>query len=167
MCVSIEDIDWSKMPEGAVKFSLANSFFAFSWYNTDEQFWVPSNNSWKKDGYPDNRTKYKVADYHPSMKQDKQKFTPVIGQPCTAVINGDRTLTVTPLYIGPKLLVVEISGNHHSFSVDFIKLLPLDVGYDNWVKPAINFVKNLENPTHVVTTLYTAMKEGRLDVPTF
>lgn len=170
MWTSIEYINWSEMPEGAVEFSLEDNFFAFSWYNADKKFWSLDKNRWKKDHYPDSRTKYKVADYHPSAKQDKQKFVPAIEKPCIAVIStviGNVTTVVIPLYIGSELVVVESSDGHDSYPVDHIKFFPLDTGYDSWVRPATELVKDLKSPAVIVASLYTAMQEGRLSVPSF
>lgn len=174
MCTSIDDIDWVQMPEGAVEFSLANSVFSFVWYNAYRQFWTScSNGCWQKDGYPDCRTKYKVADYHPTMRKNKQVFVPVIGEPCTAVVDavfGEHPIVVTPLYIGPKLVVVETSGRHDTYPVEHIKFFPLDDKHSDWVKAALLIVQEkIQGPTTemdsvVLTTVYAAMQEGRLDV---
>lgn len=176
MSTSIEDIDWVQMPEGAVEFSLANSVFSLTWYNADKQFWTYSTDCWQKGSYPDYRTKYKVADYHSSMKQNEQVFVPVVGEPCIAVIDavfGELPIVVTPLYIGPKLVVVETSGRHDTYPVEHIKFFRLDDKHSDWVKAALLVVQEkIQGPTTemdciVLTTVYAAMKEGRLSLPSF
>lgn len=174
MSTSFEGIDWSEMPKGATEFSLANSVFTLTWYDADRKFWASSTNRWKGDNCPDDRTKYKVADYHPSMKQNEQVFVPVIGEPCTAVVDavfGELPIVVTPLYIGPKLVVVETSGRHDTYPVEYIKFFPLDDKHSDWVKAALLIVQGkIQGPTTVMdsvvlTTVYAAMKEGRLNLP--
>lgn len=174
MCTSIDDIDWTGMPEEAVEFSLANDVFTLTWYDADIQFWACSIGCWKKDHCPDYRIKYKVADYHPSMKENEQVFVPVIGEPCTAVVDavfGELPIVVTPLYIGPKLVVVETSGRHDTYPVEHIMFFPLDDKHSDWVKAALLIVQEKkQGPTSVMDrtvlcTVYTAMKEGRLSLP--
>lgn len=174
MCTNIDDIDWVQMPEGAVEFSLANNVFSLTWYDADRKFWVHSIAGWQKDGYPDDRTKYAVADYHPSMKGNKQVFVPAVGKPCIAVVDavfGELPIVVTPLYIGPKLVVVETSGRHDTYPVKHIKFFPLDDKHSDWVKAALLIVQEkIQGPTTVMdsivlTTVYAAMKEGRLSLP--
>lgn len=174
MSSSIENIDWSEMPDDAVEFSLADSIFSLTWYNTNKQFWARSSDYWKYDNYPDDRTKYKVADYHPSMKENEQVFVPTIGEPCTAMIDavfGDLPIVVTPLYIGPEIVVVETSGRHDTYPVAHIKFFPLDDKHSDWVKAALLIVQEkIQRPTTimdsvVLTTVYAAMKEDRLNLP--
>ena len=174
MSISIEDIDWVQMPKGAVEFSLANSAFSLTWYNADRQCWVHSAACWHKDSCSDDRTKYRVADYHPTMRKNKQVFVPVIGEPCTAVVDavfGELPIVVTPLYIGPKLVVVETSGRHDTYPVEHIKFFPLDDKHSDWVKAALLIVQEkIQGPTTVMdctvlTTVYAAMQEGRLNLP--
>lgn len=176
MSTSFEDIDWSEMPEGAIEFSLANSVFSLTWYDANKQFWAHSIDCWREDGYPDDRTKYKVADYHPSMKENEQVFVPTIGEPCTAVVDAvleDFPVVVTPLYIGPKVVVVETSGRHDTYPVEHIKFFPLDDKHSDWVKAALLIVQEkIQGPTTlmdrtVLTTVYAAMREGRLNLPSF
>ena len=88
MSTSFEGIDWNEMPEGAVEFSLTDNVFSLTWYDADKQFWARSIDCWKYDNYPDDRTKYKVADYRPSTKENEQVFVPTIGEPCTAVVDA-------------------------------------------------------------------------------
>ena len=174
MSISIEDIDWVQMPEGAVEFSLANNVFSLTWYNADRQCWVHSAACWQKDGCTDDRTKYRVADYHFVMKENEQVFVPVIGEPCTAVVDavfGDLPIVVTPLYIGPEIVVVETSGRHDTYPVAHIKFFHLDDKHSDWVKAALLIVQEkVQGPTTVMdsivlTTVYAAMKEGRLNLP--
>ena len=69
MAYEIESIDWSKMPEGAVRFSLKDENYKFTWYNEAGEYKISGSSEWYDyDG--DGRERYKVKDYIPvNIKQ--------------------------------------------------------------------------------------------------
>lgn len=68
MAYEIEDIDWNKMPEGAVEFSLEDEEYFFTWYDGYNSFQIEGHSVWQDDNY-DERKRHKVSDYHPSANR--------------------------------------------------------------------------------------------------
>lgn len=71
MAYKIEDIDWSKMPEGATEFSLEDGDFFFTWYDDNNCCLVSELSSeWQdcKNNFDDGLVRYKVNDYFPSLR---------------------------------------------------------------------------------------------------
>lgn len=72
MAYKIEDIDWSKIPEDAVEFSLEDDEFIFCWFNKKGEFTdLCGTMAWEVFGdapedKEDIRERHKVSDYYPS-----------------------------------------------------------------------------------------------------
>ena len=66
MAYKIEDIDWDKMPEGAVEFALEDDNHHFTWYDDNNRFKIDIHPEWLEDDEFGDPVKYKVSDYHPS-----------------------------------------------------------------------------------------------------
>lgn len=75
MAYKIEDIDWSKMPSGAVEFSLENEDYFLTWYDVDGNgdAWIYQESLERVvSEYEDGRERYKVSDYHPSATTNRK-----------------------------------------------------------------------------------------------
>lgn len=80
MAYKIEDIDWSKMPEGATEFSLEDGEYFFTWYDDNNYFLVSElSTEWQccRNNISDGLYRYKVRDYHqsgtPMKKQSREE----------------------------------------------------------------------------------------------
>lgn len=70
MAYKIEDIDWSKMPEGATEFSLEDGEYLFTWYDVNNYYIVREiSTGWENSYFDDGRVRYKVRDYCPSTNR--------------------------------------------------------------------------------------------------
>lgn len=78
MAYKIEDINWDKMPEGAVEFALENNDYIACWYNKNGEYSaVDDYSGWHEaiidpEDPEDNRERYKVSDYHPSATTNRK-----------------------------------------------------------------------------------------------
>ena len=70
MAYKIEDIDWDKVPKGAVEFSLENDDYFLTWYDADGSSWNNQESKWYVEHKSVIRRKrHKVIDYHPSTRK--------------------------------------------------------------------------------------------------
>ena len=67
MAYKIEDIDWDKMPKGAVEFSLETEEYLLTWYDGNGDAWIHLESPERVEyEHEDGRERHKVSDYHPS-----------------------------------------------------------------------------------------------------
>ena len=102
MAYEIEDIDWRKMPEGAVEFMLENQNDYLTWITRDGKYMYRSDvlydweveTKWRDS---DKRTRYKVSDYHPEQKVWNGEGLPSVGTVCE--VQGYASSTFTRIEI--------------------------------------------------------------------
>ena len=193
MAYEIEDIDWSKMPEGAVEFMLETTGEYLTWvlddntyryYNRYDKNWIIEE-TWRDS---DKRTRYKVSDYHPEQKVWNGEGFPSVGTVCALVEETEFLATHSgKVTIKPKGEKVAVIGHatrldNHAVCVTLQPVDDMECGYStinpDFVEPIKSnkdkFVEQLLNYYHKLKwiapspeeagVIYDAIVSGEVEV---